>query len=87
MRRRGMVGRPGGGLIGTMATTAVVVGTAKATSNAMDRHAAGKQQEAGRLFAAIANDKQVPDSLRARSVQIAGSLGVDASAALGASNQ
>jgi hypothetical protein len=47
----------------------------------------GKKQEAGRLFAAIANDKSVPDTIRARSVQIAGSLGVDASAALGASNQ
>lgn len=47
----------------------------------------GKKQEAGRLFAAIANDKTVPDSIRARSVQVAGSLGVDASAALPASNQ
>ena len=47
----------------------------------------GKKQEAGRLFAAIANDKNVPDTIRARSVQIAGSLGVDASAAMSASNQ
>lgn len=47
----------------------------------------GKKDEAGRLFAAIANDKTVPDSIRSRSVQIAGSLGVDASAALPASNQ
>jgi hypothetical protein len=46
----------------------------------------GKKAEAGRLFAAIAKDKTVPDALRARSVQIAGSLGVDASAALDASN-
>ena len=43
----------------------------------------GKRAEAGRLFATIANDRTVPDSIRARSVQIAGSLGVDASAALG----
>lgn len=42
----------------------------------------GKKAEAGALFARIANDKNVPDSLRARSVQIAGSLGVDASGAL-----
>ena len=42
----------------------------------------GKKAEAGRLFAAIANDKNVPETIRGRSVQIAGSLGVDASAAL-----
>ena len=47
----------------------------------------GKKQEAGRLFAAIANDRTVPDTLRARSVQIASTLGVDASAALGAPAQ
>ena len=42
----------------------------------------GKKLEAGRLFAAIAADKQVPDSIRARAVQIAGTMGVDASASL-----
>lgn len=42
----------------------------------------GKKLEAGRLFAAIAADQQVPESLRARSVQIAGTLGVDASASM-----
>jgi hypothetical protein len=42
----------------------------------------GKKAEAGQLFAAIAKDKQVPDSLRARSVQMASSLGVDASSAM-----
>jgi hypothetical protein len=42
----------------------------------------GKRNEAGRLFAAIAADRQVPDSIRQRSVQIAGTLGVDASASL-----
>jgi len=47
----------------------------------------GKKAEAGRLFAAIAADKQVPDSIRARAVQIAGTLGVDASASLPASAQ
>lgn len=43
----------------------------------------GKKQQAGQLFATIAKDKTVPQSLRDRSIQIAGSLGVDASAALG----
>jgi hypothetical protein len=42
----------------------------------------GKNAEAGRLFGAIAKDKQVPDSLRARSVQLASSLGVDVSSAM-----
>ncbi|MES2137515.1 MAG: tetratricopeptide repeat protein [Pseudomonadota bacterium] len=39
----------------------------------------GKKPEAGRLFAQIAKEKNAPDSLRARAVQIAGSLGVDVS--------
>lgn len=43
----------------------------------------GKKQEAGQLFAAIAKDKSVPQSMLDRAIQIAGSLGVDASAALG----
>ena len=47
----------------------------------------GKKTEAGRLFAAVAADKQVPDSIRARAVQIAGTLGVDASASLPAPAQ
>ena len=47
----------------------------------------GKKAEAGRLYAAIAKDKTVPDPIRARSVQIASSLGVDASDALGAQAQ
>jgi hypothetical protein len=42
----------------------------------------GKREEAGRLFAALVKDTSVPDDIRQRSVQIAGSLGVDASAAL-----
>jgi hypothetical protein len=42
----------------------------------------GKREEAGRLFAAIAKDAGVPQTIRARAVQVAGSLGVDASAAL-----
>ena len=43
----------------------------------------GKNKEAGQLVAAIAKDKTVPDSIRNRAVQISGTLGVDASAALG----
>ncbi|MFD6062555.1 putative oligomerization/nucleic acid binding protein [Rhodococcus wratislaviensis] len=37
------MGRPG--LLGTVARTAVITGTARATSNAMNRHAASKQAE------------------------------------------
>jgi hypothetical protein len=37
-----------------------------------------KPAEAARIFAAMAKDKQVPDSVRSRAVQMAGSLGVDA---------
>lgn len=41
-----------------------------------------KKQEAGQLFFAIAKDTAVPRTIRARAVQVAGSLGVDASSAL-----
>jgi hypothetical protein len=46
-----------------------------------------RPQDAGKLFAAIAKDRKVPDSIRARALQMAGSLGFDAvqdSAATGA---
>jgi len=49
---------------------------------AMAMLAKGDKPGAGRLFARIAADKQVPESIRDRAVQIAGSLGVDASASL-----
>lgn len=42
----------------------------------------GKRAEAGRLYGAIARDRTVPEPIRARSVQIASSLGVDASSAV-----
>lgn len=42
----------------------------------------GQKDQAARLFAAIARDTTVPDSIRERAVQIAGTLGVDASGAL-----
>lgn len=41
-----------------------------------------RKDEAGRLFAAIAADRGVPTSIRSRAVQIAGTLGVDATAAI-----
>ena len=41
-----------------------------------------KRLEAGRIFAALAKDKDIPPNIRDRSLQIAGSLGVDATAAL-----
>ena len=44
--------------------------------------AKGQKSAAAQLFAKIAADKGVPDSLRARAVQVAGSLGLDASASL-----
>ena len=37
-----------------------------------------RPQDAAKLFAAIAKDKKVPDSIRSRAMQMAGSLGVDA---------
>jgi hypothetical protein len=40
----------------------------------------GKNVEAGRLYTTIAEDKTVPETVRARAVQIASSLGVDMSA-------
>lgn len=42
----------------------------------------GKKTEAGRVFAAMAADQQLPASIRSRAVQIAGTLGVDASASM-----
>ncbi len=44
--------------------------------------AKGQKNAAAQLFAKIAADKTVPESLRSRAVQVAGSLGVDASASL-----
>jgi len=44
--------------------------------------AKGDRTGAGQMFAKIAADKQAPESIRSRAVQIAGSLGVDATASL-----
>ena len=38
----------------------------------------GKPQQAAGMFAAMAKDKKLPDTLRSRATQMAGSLGVDA---------
>jgi hypothetical protein len=37
-----------------------------------------KPQQAGQIFGAMAKDKKLPDTLRSRATQMAGSLGVDA---------
>ena len=42
----------------------------------------GKELPGGQMFGALARDKTVPDTIRARSVQIASTLGVDVSGAL-----
>ncbi|MEO7409927.1 MAG: tetratricopeptide repeat protein [Sphingomicrobium sp.] len=47
----------------------------------------GRKADAGRLFGAIAADAQVPESIRSRAVQIAGTLGVDATASLPSLNR
>ena len=44
--------------------------------------AKGQKPAAAQLFAKMAADDNVPDSLRTRAVQVAGSLGLDASASL-----
>ena len=49
---------------------------------AMAMLAKGDRAGAGKLFARIAADPQVPQTIRLRAVQIAGSLGVDATASL-----
>jgi len=49
---------------------------------AMAMLAKGDRAGAGKLFARLAADPQVPQTIRLRAVQIAGSLGVDATASL-----
>jgi len=49
---------------------------------AMAMLAKGNRAGAGQLFAKIAADKQVPETIRSRAVQVAGSLGVDATASM-----
>lgn len=52
---------------------------------AMAMIAKGDKAGAGQLFAKMAADTQLPDTLRSRAVQMAGSLGVDATASMPAS--
>lgn len=47
----------------------------------------GKTRDAGQLYAAIARDKNAPDEARARAVQMASSLGIDASSEFAAPAQ
>lgn len=47
----------------------------------------GQRQPAARMFAAIAADPGVPQPMRSRATQIAGTLGVDATAPSAAANQ
>ncbi|HET7708360.1 MAG TPA: tetratricopeptide repeat protein [Sphingomicrobium sp.] len=47
----------------------------------------GQKAKAGKLFADIAADSQVPPTIRTRAVQLAGTLGVDATASLPTLNQ
>ena len=47
----------------------------------------GQKAKAGKLFADIAADSQVPPTMRTRAVQVAGTLGVDATASLPTINQ
>ena len=46
----------------------------------------GDKAKAGKLFADIAADQEVPPTIRTRAVQLAGTLGIDASASLPALN-
>ena len=47
----------------------------------------GQKAKAAKLFADIAADQQVPPTIRTRAVQVAGTLGVDATASLPTINQ
>ena len=61
MRGRRMMGRRGPGLVGAMATTAVVAGTASAVSHGMNNRAAAKDQEAYAEQAAIQGQADIQD--------------------------
>jgi hypothetical protein len=45
---------------------------------ALDHFKQQRPQDAARIFAAMAKDETIPASIRSRSVQMAGALGVDA---------
>ena len=63
--------QPGGAFFGSAGEMTAIAMLAK-----------GDKPGAGAMFARIAADKQVPESIRSRAVQIAGTLGVDASASM-----
>lgn len=58
MLRRPVVVRRGPGLLGTVARTAVIAGTATVTSNAISGHSQRKQQEAAAAQQAAAEQQQ-----------------------------
>jgi len=62
MLRRGMVGRRGPGLLGTVARTAVVAGTATATANAVNNRQTRRAQAAADEQA----QQQAPEQARQR---------------------
>jgi hypothetical protein len=83
MLRRGMVGRRGPGLIGTVARTAVVAGTATATANAVsDRRsrraqASADEQTSGQAQQPAMNDQQQQAGQPAPSTSMGASDGGD----------
>lgn len=54
---------------------------------AMAQRNAGRNAEAAKLFAALAKDPSVPDTIRTRAMQMAGALGVDAVPATAATDR
>ena len=83
MLRRGAVGRRGPGLIGTVARTAVVAGTATATVNAVNTRRDRHQQEAANEQAQQQAAQQQPAQQPAQQ-QSFGEAGVAANAPAGA---
>ena len=69
--RRGMVGRRGPGLVGTMATAAVMGGTAAAVHHGMDRRATRKDMEAQQAEQAEYAAMQSQADLQAMQAQMA----------------
>jgi len=73
--RGGRRGRPG--LLGTVARTAVVAGTAKATSNAMDRRSQRKASEQQQEYQQEYQQQQPPPQQQVAPVQSVPPSGAD----------
>jgi hypothetical protein len=73
--RRPVVGRRGPGLVGTMARTAVVAGTAtvtaRAVGGAMDSHAQAQQQQQADAMQAQADMQQMQAQMQQMQAQLA----------------